>query len=538
MFQKIRKLSLEKQIFFGFLTISLLLLLVSLGITLTFALTRQRKELDKNISSIAAYVASIEQVSDMLEDGYPYPSAMRELDSIHRYFPDINVLAVYDTNGLRFYHTNRQETGETFVAGEEAAILAGSPPYITTGYGTLGTQRRAFHAVTGENGEIIGFVIASVFTDYISEQARALITPYAVIMCFMIPVSVLLSHAIVRILQSSLMGHHPQELLDLYLRQSGVLNSVEDGLMAADRNGIVIFANDAARRIFPETARITGCSLYQLFPGSAFGSVMETGSASYHQPCTLNGRQLLISEIPIEENGRIQGALAVLNDRTDLEILSDELSGARTMLDTLRAFNHEFLNKLHIILGYLQTGETQKAISFIINSNLVTSQAIRQTADCLRISHICALVIGKMMHAAELGILLSVSPDSRCVEKDLLLPTDSYITIIGNLLENAIEELSGCGKEILEITLGIHCSPGYTIITCEDTGGGIPDALLAHIYEKGVSSKGTGRGTGLFLIHQIVEEYGGEITIDTEAGEGTCFTLTFTRKETDSCTVS
>lgn len=143
-----------------------------------------------------------------------------------------------------------------------------------------------------------------------------------------------------------------------------------------------------------------------------------------------------------------------------------------------------------------------------------------------------------MMHAAELGILLSVSPDSRCVEKDLLLPTDSYITIIGNLLENAIEELSGCGKEILEITLGIHCSPGCTIITCEDTGGGIPDALLAHIYEKGVSSKGTGRGTGLFLIHQIVEEYGGEITIDTEAGEGTCFTLTFTRKETDSCTVS
>ena len=48
------------------------------------------------------------------------------------------------------------------------------------------------------------------------------------------------------------------------------------------------------------------------------------------------------------------------------------------MLDTLRAFNHEFLNKLHVILGYLQTGQTEEAIKFIINSNLVSSQSIRR----------------------------------------------------------------------------------------------------------------------------------------------------------------
>ena len=97
---------------------------------------------------------------------------------------------------------------------------------------------------------------------------------------------------------------------------------------------------------------------------------------------------------------------------------------------------------------------------------LVSSQSIRQTADCLRVSKICALVIGKMMHAAELGILLTVSPDSRCLEKDLLLPVENYITIVGNLLENAIEELSAGSPEIREITLGIYCDPGCNIITC------------------------------------------------------------------------
>ena len=201
------------------------------------------------------------------------------------------------------------------------------------------------------------------------------------------------------------------------------------------------------------------------------------------------------------------------------------------MLDTLRAFNHEFLNKLHIILGYLQTGETKKAMDFITNSSLVSSQSIRETAACIRVSRICALVIGKMMHAAELGIHLTVAPDSSCLERDLLLPPDSYITIIGNLLENAIEELTASGSNIKEITLGLYCRPDCTIISCEDTGNGIRTELLSNIFEKGVSSKGENRGTGLYLIHQIVSEQHGEITIDTEPGEGTCFTLTFTRKE-------
>ncbi len=213
-----------------------------------------------------------------------------------------------------------------------------------------------------------------------------------------------------------------------------------------------------------------------------------------------------MSEVPVNSQTGSHAVLTIINDQTDMETVMDELTGAKAMLDTLRAFNHEFLNKLHVILGYLQTGQTEEAIRFIINSNLVSSQSIRQTADCIRVSKICALVIGKMMHAAELGILLTVSPDSRCLEKDLLLPMEDYITIIGNLLENAIEELSNGEHEIKEITLGLYCDPDCNIITCEDTGGGIRPDLIDRIYERGVSSKGENRGTGLFLIKQLVEE--------------------------------
>ena len=87
-----------------------------------------------------------------------------------------------------------------------------------------------------------------------------------------------------------------------------------------------------------------------------------------------------MSEVPVNSQTGSHAVLTIINDQTDMETVMDELTGAKAMLDTLRAFNHEFLNKLHVILGYLQTGQTEEAIRFIINSNLVSSQSIRQTA--------------------------------------------------------------------------------------------------------------------------------------------------------------
>ena len=66
----------------------------------------------------------------------------------------------------------------------------------------------------------------------------------------MLLVSILLSHGLVSLLRDSLMGHHPTELLDLYLRQDTVLNALEEGLVATDSTGSVVYANQAAARLF------------------------------------------------------------------------------------------------------------------------------------------------------------------------------------------------------------------------------------------------------------------------------------------------
>ena len=111
------------------------------------------------------------------------------------------------------------------------------------------------------------------------------------------------------------------------------------------------------------------------------------------------------------------------------------------------------------------------------------------------------------------------------------LPIEDYATIIGNLLENAIEELSRTQPETKEIKLTLYCRPDCNIIVCEDTGNGISPELIGRIWEKGISSKGEGRGVGLYLIRQLVEAHGGTIELETEPGEGSIFTLTFAQRK-------
>ena len=521
---------MEHRLYLTMTVLVTVILLCSLGFTLAMDIARERKALDRKITDAATYVAELRGVHDMLEAGYPDPGVTEQLEAITEFVSGIDSILIADRNGLRFYQTSRHMAGDMYVDGDETRILTGAAPYITTVQGTDGPLHCAFHAIRNAEGVTEGFVMVSVAVSKITGQSQQIMLVYVAMFLAMLLLSILLTGAFFRFQRTMLLGHEPVELLSLYVKQDEVINSLAEGIVSVGQNGKILFANKPAELLLAgQSGALVGKSLKEVFPDTHFEQILKDGTAVMNQVYVNGDQTLLINEVPVTEHGeQPDGVLLILQDRTEALRLSDELSGARNMMDTLRAFNHEFLNKLHIILGYLQTGEIDKAKEFIINSNLVSSQSVRDTANALRVSEVCALVIGKMMHAAESGIRLSLEPGSSLMERDLLMEPGEYVTVIGNLLENAIEELKESGEKNGEIHLGVFAKPGVNVISCEDSGRGIDPAMLDRIFIRGVSTKGKNHGTGLYLVKQVADKYGGEVSVETEPGEGSCFTITLT----------
>lgn len=248
---------------------------------------------------------------------------------------------------------------------------------------------------------------------------------------------------------------------------------------------------------------------------------MRTGEARYNTRQIIQKQTVLASHIPIIHQQQVVGAAAILRDKSEAEKLAEELTGARYMVDTLRAFNHEFMNKLHVILGFLEMQEVDKAKAYILETSLVSGEAVSCINRTVPISSLAALLIGKLIRASELGIQFSLKADSYFEQKKTELPADCFITLVGNLVENAMDELNSGEFPEKQIEMGIYSEEGHTMITCDDTGGGIPEEILATIYRRDTTTKGLGHGNGFALIREIVDCYEGTVHIDTELGVGT-----------------
>jgi signal transduction histidine kinase len=120
-------------------------------------------------------------------------------------------------------------------------------------------------------------------------------------------------------------------------------------------------------------------------------------------------------------------------------------------------------------------------------------------------------------------VALDISPDLPELPADEAQLRQALI----NLVRNAREAMTGAATKRLEI--GVRADPGAArlILRVSDSGSGIDRADLGKIFDPFFSTKERGTGLGLALVQQIVVDHGGQIEVESAAGRGTTFTLSF-----------
>ena len=216
----------------------------------------------------------------------------------------------------------------------------------------------------------------------------------------------------------------------------------------------------------------------------------------------------------------------VLSIKIKREFLAftEDFEGTKFLVDSMRANNHDFTNKLHVILGLIQIGQYEKAVSYIENISIIQRETISRVMNSIENPSLAALVVGKIARASECNVKFTIKEGTSYKNDDITVPSEALVTITGNLIDNALDAMNmDSSNTDKELQFGAYTKDGELLIIVKDTGPGIPKENLEKIFENGFSTKGTGRGIGLYHTKQLIESLGGKITVESQAGRGSCF---------------
>jgi len=484
-----------------------------------------------NIMNIGEMVAHSTEIRKSLEVKDPNKKIGPYVDTLLKTINQVEYIIVADMDGIRYSHPKPDMIGKKFVGGDEYRVLKNHETYISEATGTLGEALRVFIPIYGsDNKSEIGFVSVGTLTQSI-EKAKTTAVWYIVLISLGgLSVGILGAFLLSQNIKKTLLGLEPEEITNLYNEKMGIIDAIYEGLVAIDNQGRITIINDSAIKILQlednfDKNLLIGRNIEEVIPTTHLISVMETGASEYDKEQSINNTIIMSNRVPIKHREVIVGAIATFRDKTEVTRLAEELTGVKQIVEALRANNHEFMNKLHVILGLIYIGESEEAKKYITNITEKKQKLLSEVTNKIKNPTIAALILGKFSRAKELKINL-VLDEATNIENSLEnISNNVLVTIIGNLIENAMEAASKSINEDKYVNVRIQEETKEIKIEIQDSGIGIEKEYINTIFERGYTTKTGSSGVGLALVKEDIENLKGEITVVSKLNEGTIITV-------------
>ena len=480
------------------------------------------------VVTIAATLAATDDVREAVStstdpEGDLADVVARELDRTGADF-----IVVMSPDGIRYTHPTPDLVGERFVGTIAPAQQGGT---VLEDYeGSLGLSTRTVVPVLVD-GQVEGLVSVGLQRTRVDDALRALVPDIAIAGGAVALLSGLGAWVAARRVREATRGLNAREVRRLDDHHEAVLHTIHEGLIISDPDGRLQVVNPEAQRLLGLRATDVGRTLEDLELSGALRDMIASPDRHVDVPHVSGGRTLLVSSGPVRRHGTVVATLTTLRDRTELADLTGRLGDANALADALHAQAHEAANRLHTVITLIELGRAEEAVEFA-TEELRTSQRARDAVvAALQEPSVAALVLGKTAQAAERGILLELDPDAHLPRG--VVPARSAVTILGNLVDNAIDALTQVeGSEPKVITVDIQTGEGTVVFVVADNGPGLVDDALRHAFEKGWSTKAAtapgGRGLGLALVQQTVQLLGGSVSVGPPPGASFMVTLPVT----------
>ncbi len=504
--------------------IAVVLIIVSVA----FARTGQgalEEQYGLRAQAIAEAVAETPEVRENVGSSVISPE-LQEIAEAVRLRTGVSFVVITDIDGVRHSHPNPDRIGHP-VSTDPSRALAGIPDwYVQTG--TLGRSVRGKVPIwdpTGEN--VIGIVSVGVLTGEVSRTLRDRLPGLLLAGGVAFAAGAIAAYFGARRIRRQTLGLEPPEIAALYEHREGLVQALREGVLAVDGQGYVTLANDGAESMLGAEGVALG---HRLGDGDGLGSLLELAdqaSASVDVPLQIGTQMLLVTCAPVWIRGTRDGAVFTFRDRTELQGLVSELESAQGLVEALRAQAHEHSNSLHTISGLIELGRNDEVLAVIRDHSAVERELAdlyddRGGGDSL----IVASLLAKSAVAGERDVRVRTHV-GELPQTELRFSRD-LVTVVGNLVDNAVDHLSGLYVAGGEIEVGIWRHENTIRVDVSDSGDGIAPELIGRIFRPGYTTKDSRShdGLGLALVEEVVRSYGGSIAVDSEPGSGSLFSVT------------
>jgi two-component system, CitB family, sensor kinase len=519
------------------LLICSLLLVIIVGFGLTFQHLHEKmlkNQIGTRALTLAQAVAQMPDIRSAFQEPDPSRTIQPIVENI-RVKTGAEYIVVGNRDGIRYSHPLPERIGKDMVGGDNAPVMAGQS-IISEAVGSLGPALRGKTPIFDDGGHVIGVVSVGFLLEDIKETELPDRNKIILLSEVCLLVGVLGALFIASSVKRAIFGLEPKEIGRLYTEKQAVLESIREGILAVNQQGLVTIANGTALQLFglPERQALAGRYILDVLPDSRLLDVVRSGQAEYDREMIAGEDILIVNRIPVlDHRGHVIGAVASFRNKSELAKVSEELSQVKRYAESLRAQTHEFSNKLHMISGLIQLESYSEAIDLITNEQDTHQNLVHFLMQEVPDPMIGGLLIGKFNRANELHVELSIDPESSFTDLPPDLDRSHLVTALGNLIDNAMEAVlaGGAGVE-KRVTVFLTDLGDDLIVEVEDTGPGVPEADIGRIFEAGYSTKGgrDHRGYGLALVKKALTELGGYITCQRAEPTGTIFTASIPKR--------
>ncbi|GGW97993.1 sensor histidine kinase [Streptomyces chryseus] len=449
----------------------------------------------------------------------PYTEALRKEAGV-------TFVTIMAPDGTRWTHPEAQEIGRTYL-GHTGPALAGRT-FDETYVGVLGRSVRVVAPVRdteARGGRIIGLVSAGITIEAISAQVRQQVAALLGVASGALALGGLGTYVINARLRRHTHGMNARELSRMHDYHEAALHAVREGLLMLDGRQRIALINDGGRELLGLGPDAVGRPVAEMdLPGPLTAALLAPEPRVDEVHLTAD-RVVVVNSRPVS-GGEKRGTVVTLRDHTELQALSGELDSERGFTQALRSQAHEAANRLHTVVSLIELGRADEAVEFA-TAELELAQALTdQVVGAVGEPVLAALLLGKAAQANERGVALVLDEDSR-IDDGLLpgtLPARDLVTILGNLIDNAVDAAQG--SDGARVTVTARTDRGRELLLrVADTGPGIDPGAADAVFARGWSTKSTGRGLGLALVRQTVHRGGGAIALSDAPGGGAQFTV-------------